>query len=138
MLEHLNVDQARFIAILADSARAQQNAHLGHIREEELAEPKPVRGERDPTPNLAFEPLAASDLQLSALREAVAALSPSARRELYALMRIGQGHLAAKKWHGGLTEAEGLGDDTVTGAIVEDPNLHDHITKGLYEAELAA
>jgi hypothetical protein len=29
-----------------------------------------------------------------------------------------------------------LGEETITAAIVEDPDLHDHLTKGLYEAKL--
>jgi hypothetical protein len=53
-------------------------------------------------------------------------------------MRIGQGHLAAKKWHHGLSEAELLGDNVITAAITDDPDLHDHVTKGLYEAKHAA
>ena len=52
-------------------------------------------------------------------------------------MRIGQGDLAAKKWHDGLVEAETLGDETVVAAIMENPDLHDHIMKGLYEADLS-
>jgi hypothetical protein len=76
-------------------------------------------------------------LQVAALRDALAALSEPARREVYALMRIGQGHLAANKWYRGLAEAERLGDETVAAAIVEDADLHHHITKGLYEAKLA-
>jgi hypothetical protein len=53
-------------------------------------------------------------------------------------MRIGQGHLAAKKWHLGLSESKTLGDETVFAALIEDPDLHDHLTKGLYEANLAS
>ena len=53
-------------------------------------------------------------------------------------MRIGQGHLAVKKWHRGLSEAEALGQDAITAAIMDDADLHDHITKGLYEAKLAS
>jgi uncharacterized protein DUF3775 len=136
MLKDLNVDQARFIATLADAARAQRDAHLGRVRERALAEPKPVRGEHNPTAALAFEPLPTSDVQLSALQEAVNALSPPARREVYALMRIGQGHLSTKRWHRGLVEAESLGNDSVTAAIMEDPDLHHHIAKGLYETKL--
>ena len=30
-----------------------------------------------------------------------------------------------------------LGEDTITTAIVEDADLHDHLAKGLYEAKLA-
>ena len=137
MLKHLNADQARFIARLADAAREQRDAHLGRIRERALAEPKPARGEHNPTASLAFEPLPASDLQFSALQEAVTTLSMPARREVYALMRIGQGHLAARKWHRGIAEAEGLGDDTITAAIMEDSDLHNHIAKGLYETGLS-
>jgi hypothetical protein len=37
-----------------------------------------------------------------------------------------------------LSEANLLGDETITGAIAEDPDLHDHIIKGLYEAETAS
>jgi hypothetical protein len=31
-----------------------------------------------------------------------------------------------------------LGEETMTAAIVEDPDLHDHIMKALYEAKLSA
>jgi len=136
MLKDLNVDQARFIAILAKTARAQRDALLHGVREDDLGEPKPARGEHDPAATLGFEPLAEDNSQMAALREAIAALSEAGRREVYALMRIGQGHLAAKKWHRGLSDAEVLGDETVTAAIIDDSDLHNHITKGLYEAEL--
>ena len=82
-----------------------------------------------------FEPLPPNESQTTALREAIAALSERARSELYTLMRIGQGHLAAKKWHRGLSEAALLGDQTIMAAIIEDADLHDHIMKGLYEAK---
>jgi hypothetical protein len=138
MLKDLNVDQARFIAILARTARAQRDALLHSVRENDLGAPKPARGEHNPAAALGFEPLPEDNSQLAALREAIVALSEAGRRELYALMRIGQGHLAAKKWHHGLSDAEMLGDEAITAAITEDSDLHDHITKGLYEAELMA
>jgi hypothetical protein len=55
---------------------------------------------------------------------------------LYTLMRIGQGDLAANKWHRGLSEAAALGDQTITAAINADPDLHDHLMKALYQADL--
>ena len=61
-----------------------------------------------------------------------------ARSELYTLVRIGQGDLAAKKWHRGLSEANLLGDETIAAAIIEDSDLHDHIMKALYGADLAS
>ncbi len=61
----------------------------------------------------------------------------SSRCELYALMRIGQGHLGAKDWGRGMSEALRFGDETISAAMIEDADLHDHIIKGLYEANLA-
>jgi hypothetical protein len=138
MLKHLNVDQVRFIAILARVARAQRDALIGDIDEKALAEFIPARGEHNPTAALGFEPLSPGDRQMDALHNAITNLSEEARREVYALMRVGQGHLAANKWHRGLSEAETLGDETITAAIIEDADLHEHIAKGLYEAKLSA
>jgi hypothetical protein len=53
-------------------------------------------------------------------------------------MRIGQGALAPRKWHRGLVEAENPADETVKASLIEDPDLHDHPLKGLYEAKLAS
>ena len=139
MLKDLHVDQAHFIALLAKTARAQRDALLGNVAEDDLDGPTPGRGEHNPTAELGVEPLPAdASKPAAALCEAISSLSEPARRELYALMRIGQGHLAAKKWDRGLSEAEMLGDNVITAAIIDDPDLHDHVTKGLYEAKLAA
>ncbi len=137
MLQELNVDQVRFVALLARTAREQRDSLLGHVAETALGGTMPGRGEHNPTAELGFEPLPAGDPQAAALREAIASLSEPARQELYALMRIGQGHLAAKKWHRGLVEAETLGKDAVTAALTDDADLHDHLTKGLYEIKLS-
>jgi hypothetical protein len=137
MLRDLNIDQARFIALFAGTARAQRDALLGNVTEDALGGVKPGRGEHNPTAELGLEPLPAEDLQAAALAEAIASLSATARRELYALMRIGQGRLAAKKWHHGLSEAEALGQDAITTALINDADLHDHLAKGLYEAKLS-
>ena len=139
MLKELNVRQARFIALLARTARMQRDALLGHVAEDDLDGLTPGRGEHNPTVELGFEPLLPDASQAAAaLREAIATLSETARRELYTLMRIGQGDLATKKWYRGLHEAEMLGAETITAAMIEDPDLHDHLTKGLYEAKLSA
>jgi hypothetical protein len=31
-----------------------------------------------------------------------------------------------------------LGDAATTGALIEDPDLHDHLCKGLYQADLGS
>ncbi len=136
MLEDLNVDQARFVALLAKTARAERDAMLGHGPDRDLSKTTAARGERNPTVALGFDPLPEQNRQLVALRDALGALTPAGRSELYVLMRIGQGHLAAEKWHRGLQEAQTLGDAAVTGTLIEDPDLHDHVLKGLYGARL--
>lgn len=136
MLRNLNVDQARFVAILARTARMQRDSFLGNVAEDDLGGSQPGRGEHNPTAEL--EPLPLDAPQTAALREAIATLSQAARQELYTLMRVGQGDFAAKTWRHGLSEAEVLGEETITAAIIDDPDLHDHIMKGLYETKLAS
>jgi hypothetical protein len=138
LLKDLNVDQARFIALLARFARMGRDARLGHLPEGDLDGLEPARGEHNPTAELGFLPVSAEASATVTLRDAVATLSEAARRELYVLMRIGQGDLAVRKWHRGLSEAQMLGEETITAAILEDPDLHDHIMKALYEAKLSA
>lgn len=138
MLKELNVDQARFVAILAKAARVQRDEVLREVGEKVLVDVKPARGEHNPAATVGLESLRSDATQTAALRDAIDSLSLGARSELYCLMRIGQGHLAAKKWHRGITEASLLGIDTISAALLEDVDLHDHLLKGLYEADLAA
>ncbi len=138
MLKMLNPEQVRFIALLAKTARQQRDSFLGNVAEEELAGTKVARGEHNPAAELGFEPVPADSLQINALREAIAGLTPTARSELFALMRIGQGDLAVQKFHRGTSEAATLGDETVTAILMEDPDLHDHLMKSLYEAKLVS
>lgn len=137
MLKNLTSDQARFIALLAKTARAQRDRLLGNVAEEDLGGTEPARGEHNPTSELGYEALAPDSEQMIALREAIAALTPAARVELFTLMRIGQGDLAAEKWYRGISEADLLGEAAITAALVEDADLHDHLLKGLYESEAA-
>lgn len=138
MLKDLNQDQANFVALLAKAARLQRDQLLGNVAESDLAELKTARGEHNPTATLGFEPVASEAPPIRALRDAVTGLSSAGRSELYALMRIGQGQLAARQWHRGLVEAATIGDETVTALLIEDADLHDHLVKGLYEAKLAS
>ena len=138
MLKNLKPGQTRFIGLLAKIARDERDALLGNVAQDDLGEPKPGRGNHNPTAALGFEPLPPDSLQVLALQEAIASLSPAARSELYALMRIGQGHLGAKNWDKGIAETEMLGDATVTSSLTGDVDLHDHLVKGLYELKIAA
>jgi hypothetical protein len=136
-LKDLTLGQAYLVALVAKAARAKRDALLGSVDEEKLGEPRPSRGMRNPAETLGFDPVPAGAPEMVALREAVGDLSDAARAELYTLMRTGQGHLAARKWYTGLAETGMLDKDAITAAIVEDVDLHDHITKGLYEIGLS-
>jgi hypothetical protein len=138
MLKVLNPDQVRFVALLAKRARVQRDSFLGNVAEDDLVELKAARGEHNPTAELGFAPVPAASAQLTALHDAIAGLTPAARSELFALMRVGQGDLAAQKMYRGIAEAAAFGDETVTASLMEDPDLHDHLMKGLYEAKLAS
>lgn len=135
MLRHLTEDQARFIALLAKTAREERDAVLGNVPEADLGGTRPARGEHNPTGELGYQPLSSGAEPLRRLREAIASLDPTARLELYALMRIGQGDIAADKWHHGISEGERLGETVLTTALMEDADLHDHLEKGLFEFE---
>jgi Protein of unknown function (DUF3775) len=136
MLRKLSVEQARWVANLAKAAREDRDALLDNVAEDDLSRTSPVRGERNPTAALGFDPLPPDALTITALREAIGSLSSAARSELYVLMRLGQGHLAPGEWRRGLTEAAAAGDQTIAGAMIDDPDLHDHLLKGLYELKL--
>jgi hypothetical protein len=137
MLRELKKEQAHFIALLAKTARIRRDKLLGNVAEEDLGGIEPVRGEHNPTASLGFEPLPPDSAQITDLRQAIASLGSAARAELYALMRVGQGDLAAQKWHRGISEAELLGETATSAALLEDADLHDHLVKGLYETETA-
>jgi hypothetical protein len=133
MLRQLTEDEAHRIAALAKAARDARDAMLEDIPDEDLGEPPVARGEHNPMASLGFDPLPPDDPTIAALRRAVVALSPGAQLELFVLMRMGQGDLAILDWDRGLSEAERLGEETVTAAILEDSDLHNHVAKGIYE-----
>ena len=133
MLQELSADQARQIADLARVARAARDVILDNVPEEDLGVPRPARGEHNPAGALGFDPLPLDDPALIELRAAVCALMPGARAELFVLMRMGQGDLAILDWDRGLAEVALLGEDTALAALTEDPDLHEHIAKALYE-----
>ena len=135
MLRELKKEQAHFIALLAKTARIQRDKLLGNVAEEDLGGIEPVRGEHNPTALLGFEPLPPDSAQITDLRRAIASLGSAARAELYALMRVGQGDLAAQNWHRGISDAQFLGETATSAALQDDADLHDHLVKGLYETE---
>jgi hypothetical protein len=136
LINALTPDQARSIASLAKSARAERDEFLREVAEQDLDGSKPGKGEHNPTAELGFEPLPQNMPPLAALCDAIDDLEDEGRFELFALVRIGQGDLAAQDWERGVADAEALGDAIVTGALIENADLDRHIAKGLYELKL--
>jgi hypothetical protein len=131
MLAELRSDQAQLIALLAKSARLQRDKFLGNVAEEDLNEIEPSRGVHNPTALLGFDPLDSGSEQIKSLRAAIDEPTPTARVALYALMRIGQGHLAARDWTSGFSDAALLDESTITATLLDDPDQHGHLIKGL-------
>jgi hypothetical protein len=138
MLKVLKPLEVHFIALLAKAARDERDALLGNVPAGALDEPQPAHGEHNPTSALGFEPLPLDSPQLAALREELVRVGPAGRCELYALMRIGQGHLGARDWAKGIAETERLGDPTTAEMLTEDVDLREHLLKGLRAVTLAA
>jgi hypothetical protein len=133
MLASLSVKQAQRIAELANAARKARDGLLGNVPEKTVGDPPAARGEHNPTATLGYSPLSPGAPSLRELQSAVDSLEPAARAELFAVLRIGQSDLAAGDWEGLLEEADLLGDKTIAAVLIEDPDLHDHLVKGLYE-----
>jgi len=136
MLRTLNQNQAFFIALLAEAARIRPDELIRDVPEEALNDTKSSRGEHNPTASLGFEPLPPDAEQLAALRDAIATLTTGGRGELYDLARAGQGDLAPRDWERGLADAALLGEQAAA-VLLDDPDLHDHLLKGLYAVETA-
>jgi len=133
MLKKLTARQAHLIAQLAKAARDARDGLLRGVADETVSEPHPAKGESDRIGAGGFDVLPANDPTMMALRGAISRLRPAARSELFALMRIGQGELAAGDWQRGLSEATSLGDESIGGILVDDIDLQSHLDRGLYE-----
>jgi hypothetical protein len=137
MLETLTSEEVRHIAALAKAARQARDAELANVPERDFGEPAAARGEHNPSAALGFEPLSPLSPPWRALSEAVEVLSAAARSELFTLLQIGRGDLALRDWDRGASQAEMMGDGAVVAALTEDPDLHDHLLKALYELKAA-
>jgi hypothetical protein len=132
MLYELEILEARRIAELAAAARETRDRALAPVREIELGEPPPARGEHHLAADLGFEALAGDWPEQRALREAVSALPSDIRCKLWAVARIGGGDYAKGDWDAAMSAAENLSDETVIGDLAEDVDLHDKLMKGLF------
>lgn len=133
MLHELDVLEARRIAELAADLRMVRNRLLEKIPEEELGEPPPERGAHNPASDLALDAALARAPAFAALRDAIAALPREIREKLWVVAETGRGQLAILDWDQALAEASVMSDEAIAGRLLEDPDLHDVLRKGLYE-----
>ena len=95
MLERITVEDVKRIARLAKAARDVRDQILTPVREQELGQPKPARGVHNPAAALGLDPVPVDHPTRKALGQAIEGLSIDARRELLALIWIGQGDYGA-------------------------------------------
>jgi hypothetical protein len=136
MLKKISVSEVRHIAGLANAVRTSRDHLIDKVRDESVAEPKPARGEHNPTAVLGLDPLEAHHPATQALREAIEALPGAARWELRAMMWVAQGDYAAKDFERAVADASARPDDVTIGALMEQADLHEYLMKALYEMKL--
>ncbi len=136
MLEKINVAEVKHIAEMAKAAREARDQMLDKIRGEDLVETKPVKGEHNPGAGLGLDPLPADHPVRVAFHEAISSLSSSARRELRALLSIGQGDYAAKDWEQAVADASAARDEVTIAILFDEADLHDFLMKALHELRL--
>ncbi len=133
MLHELEVLETRRIADLALDARKVRDRLLEKVPDTQLGEPMPARGGHNPAGSLALNGVLASEAEFVALREAMIALPRDILEKLWVVARVGRGDVAILGWEDALAEAAVLSDDDIVAGMVGEPDLHEHLRKGLYE-----
>jgi hypothetical protein len=133
MLYEIEILEARRIAELSAAAREARDRALSPLKEAELGEIRPARGEHHPAGALGFEAVPPDEPAHRALREAVQELPADIRRKLWAVVRTGTGDYARGDWNEAMAAAELIPEDGIVSDLVEEVDLHDKLLKGLYE-----
>jgi len=132
-MQNISEDEVRRIARFAEAAGKARDVVLDKIRDVALRDAKPARGEHDPAGAYGLNFLPVDHPDRVALREAIAGLTPEARQELRALVWVGQGEYAVKEWADAVADAAAGSEDIPADSFLDYPNLHECLTKGLYE-----
>lgn len=134
MLQALASNEVKALAAKARAVREARDRALSGIRDATFAEPRPARGVHNPAAELGLDILPRDEPSRLALENALAALPPSARRELWALVLVGRGDCAANNWERAMAEASRL-PDVGADQLMEVADLHDYLLKAIYELE---
>lgn len=133
MLHELDALEVRAIAERAADLRALRDRLLEKVPEADFSEPQPQRGVHNPLGDLDVDAVLAGSREFAALRDAIAALPREIREKLWAVAETGLGRFAILDWDAAATEAATLPDAAIAARLLEDPDLHDVLRKGLYE-----
>ena len=133
MLHELDALEMRGIADLALRARKVRDRLLEKVPEAELGEPAPARGEHNPGGSVALTEVLAGEPEFVALREAIVALPRDIREKLWVVAEVGRGDLGILDWQDGLDAASLLSDDDIVANLAAEADLHEYLSKGLYE-----
>jgi hypothetical protein len=134
MFQALASNEVKALAAKARAVREARDRALSSIRDRTFAEPTPARGVHNPAADLGLDVLPKDEPSRKALEDSLAALPPSARRELWALVLVGRGDYAAKDWERAMAEASRLPDVGVS-QFMEVADLHECLAKASYELE---
>jgi hypothetical protein len=132
MLHELEVLELRHIAHLALDARNVRDRLLEKVPEADMGEPIPGRGEHNPSAGIVLNGVLSAEPEFVALRQAIAALTRDIRVKLWVATRIGRGDLAILDWERAIGEASALTDDDIVAGLLDEPDLHELLRKGLY------
>jgi len=132
MLYELEVLETRRIADLALDARKVRDQLLEKVPEADLGEPVPARGEHNLTGSIGLIEVLGSQPAVLALQQAIMALPRDIREKVWALACAGRGDVGIDDWEETVASAVLRTDDDITADLVGEPDLHEHLRKGLY------
>jgi hypothetical protein len=138
MLHELDALEVRSIAEHAAKLRKSRDRLLEKIPEAKFGEPPPARGAHNPLGDLPLDEVLGGAPEFIALRDAIAALPRGIREKLWAVAETGRGRFAILNWEAALAEAAALSDAIIAARLLEDPDLHEVLRKGLYELGAAS
>lgn len=134
MFEALASVQIRALAEKALAVREAGEEKLRGVRDAAFGEPRPARRQPEPGADVAVDALSEGEPHRRAFVEALSSLPLPARRELWALVLIGRGDYGLDEWDQAVMEAGRLSDFDAR-VFLEQPDLHDHLMKAVYEIE---
>lgn len=132
MLYELDVLEIRQVADLALDARKCRDRLLESVPDAALGEPAPARGEHNPSGGLGLTEVLGTRREVAALRQAIERLPSTVRQKLWAVARVGRGDVTIGEWEDAVASAALLRDGETVADLMADPDLHEHLRKGLY------